>query len=274
MSRGSYQRRVQITALMCNEGYLWHETHMETFTGDVPGYWTKKMFSEKTRALELTRRARKSPNYSRRSKNALREKEVDYGEEAVEAAENEARETMAIDINTMRNKYKIHDQTRKKLQSCITITEIEELAKGRILTKFVSEIINARETSKWKKCESLLRTTHTWNFLKINRAVVGLVLLKLKEEHALDFDENKMFIDRCHEFLCCVPDAVSKDGTTILLVRRKESPGDIKEHASTSKGVLGCKLIDEEISLDRNTNVEIQTALHVCFSTRCIIFSC
>ena len=66
--------------------------------------------------------------------------------------------------------------------------------------------------------------------------------------------------------------AVSKDGTTILLVRRKESPGDIKEHASTSKGVLGCKLIDEEISLDRNTNVEIQTALHVCFSTRCIIF--
>lgn len=107
MSRGSYQRRVQITALMCNEGYLWHETHMETFTGDVPGYWTKKMFSEKTRALELTRRARKSPNYSRRSKNALREKEVDYGEEAVEAAENAARETMVIDINTMRNKYKV-----------------------------------------------------------------------------------------------------------------------------------------------------------------------
>lgn len=100
----------------------------------------------------------------------------------------------------------IHEFTKQKLKNCITITEMEELAKGRILSKFVPEIVNAREVSKWKKCESLLQTTTTWNFLKTNRAVVGLVLRVLKEEYALTLEESKMFIDPCHEFLCCVPD--------------------------------------------------------------------
>lgn len=100
----------------------------------------------------------------------------------------------------------MQDATKQKLVNCLTITEMEELAKGRILSKFIPENINARETTKWKKCETLLQTTNTWNYLKSNRAVVGLVLSVLKQEHSLDFGEGQMFIDSCHEFLCCVPD--------------------------------------------------------------------
>ena len=100
----------------------------------------------------------------------------------------------------------LNESTKKKLKSCLTITEMEELAKGRILSKFIPEVVNSREASKLKKSETLLQTTTTWNFLKMNRAVVGLILRLLKEEHAMVFEESKMFIDPCHEFLCSVPD--------------------------------------------------------------------
>lgn len=167
---------------------------------------------------------------------------------------------------------------------------MEELAKGRIMSKFIPEVINARKTTKWKKCETLLQTTHTWNLLKTNRAVVGLVLRVLKDEHSYIFGEGQMFIDTCHQFLCCVPDgnyiptintffiiddlisAVSKDGSMILIIRKQESVGNIKEKASTSKGVLGCKLKNGVLSLDRNTTMEIQTALHICSANQCLIF--
>lgn len=186
----------------------------------------------------------------------------------------------------------MHDATKQKLAKCLTITEMEELAKGRILSKFIPEIINAREATKWKKCETLLQTTNTWNYLKSNRAVVGLVLRILKDEHTLDFGEGQMFIDSCHEFLCCVPDgnlnknlvcvytfkicscitAVSKDGCMILLIRKKESTGNITELASKTKGFLGCKLKSGEITLDRNTNIEIQAAMHISSKDKCLIF--
>lgn len=98
------------------------------------------------------------------------------------------------------------DVTKQKLTNNLTITEMEEMAKGRILSRFIPELINARDSTKWKKCETLVQTTHTWNFLKSNRAVVGLVLRVLKEEQSLDFKEGQMFVDSCHQFLCCVPD--------------------------------------------------------------------
>lgn len=76
-------------------------------------------------------------------------------------------------------------------------------------------------------------------------------------------------------FYLCFDDlitAVSKDGSMILLIRKKESVGNINEQASTPRGVLGCKLKDGVISLDRNTTMEIQAALHICSSTQCLIF--
>lgn len=107
MSRGSYQRRVQITALMCNEGYAWHDSYMETFTGQPPGFWTKKMFAEKTKSLERSRKTQKKTKFKRRSKNVPQEKEVDYGEEAVEAAENAMYENSNIDVGELRLKYQV-----------------------------------------------------------------------------------------------------------------------------------------------------------------------
>lgn len=58
----------------------------------------------------------------------------------------------------------------------------------------------------------------------------------------------------------------------ILLIRKKDSTGHIKEQALTTRGVLGCKLKDGEVTLDRNTNLEIQAAMHICSSAKCFIF--
>lgn len=107
MSRGSYRRRVHITALMCNEGYKWHDTYMEMFTGEAPGFWTKKMFDEKAKSLARSRKSQANPNSKRRSKHIQKEKETDYGEEAVEAAENAALEQSVVDVVSMRLKYKV-----------------------------------------------------------------------------------------------------------------------------------------------------------------------
>lgn len=166
---------------------------------------------------------------------------------------------------------------------------MEELAKGRIISKFVPEIINARDSTKWKKCDLLLLTTNTWNFLKSNRAVVGLVLRVLQEEHGLELGESRMFIDPCHGFLCSFPDgngvvycimiklmllfsAISKDGSMILLIRKKDTSGNIKDQVATQRGVLGCKMKDGVLMLDRSTMIEIQTSLHVCSSSSCLMF--
>lgn len=59
------------------------------------------------------------------------------------------------------------------LRTDLTITQ---MAKGRILSKSVPEIENAREFTKLKKCQIILQSTNTWNLLKSNRAIAGLVL--------------------------------------------------------------------------------------------------
>lgn len=66
--------------------------------------------------------------------------------------------------------------------------------------------------------------------------------------------------------------AVSKDGATILLVKKKESNGDIKEQASSPKGVLGCKIKGGIITLDRSTTMEVQAAIHISSSAQCLVF--
>lgn len=66
--------------------------------------------------------------------------------------------------------------------------------------------------------------------------------------------------------------AISSDGSKILLIKKKEALGSVKELASTAKGVLGCKMRDGLIILDRNTTMEIQSALHICGSNQCYLF--
>lgn len=98
------------------------------------------------------------------------------------------------------------ETTRKQLCLSVSITEMEGIAMGRILTKFVPEVINCRESSKWKKCDMILQATNTWNYLKSNRAIVGLVLRCINDQHGTPMGECKMFVDTCHQYMCCVAD--------------------------------------------------------------------
>lgn len=100
----------------------------------------------------------------------------------------------------------ISEVTKHLLNDDLTITQMEEFCQGRILTRFVPEVISARVSTKLKKCETLLQTTTAWNFLKSNRSVVGLSLRALKDDLGIKMGGTKMFIDSCHSYLCCVPD--------------------------------------------------------------------
>lgn len=86
---------------------------MEKFTGEAPGYFTKKMFVEKAQSLERSRKSQKNPNNNRRSKHVQKEKDTDYGEAAVEAAEITALEQSVVDVETMRQKYQVMQQQEK-----------------------------------------------------------------------------------------------------------------------------------------------------------------
>lgn len=77
---------------------------------------------------------------------------------------------------------------------------------GRILTKYVPEVISCRDSSKLKKCDMILQATNTWNYLKSNRAIVGLILRSLNDQTDSQMGECRMFVDTCHQYLCCVVD--------------------------------------------------------------------
>lgn len=120
-----------------------------------------------------------------------------------------------ITVTTQSAFFQLSDTTTYMLKSNLTISQMEELALGRILSKYVPEIINSRDSTKTKKCDTILQTTNTWNYLKSNRHVIGLILKTLKENHTISMGGNKMFIDECHNFLCCVPDGITS--TDLLL---------------------------------------------------------
>lgn len=100
----------------------------------------------------------------------------------------------------------VSENTTNDLQNDLSISQMEEYCQGRILTKYVPEVINSRDSTKLKKCEVLLQNTNTWNFLKSNRSIVGLILRQLKDVHGFKMGGTKLFIDVCHSYLCCVPD--------------------------------------------------------------------
>lgn len=82
MSRGSYQRRVWITALQHNEGYDWHEKYMRLFAGCGPGLALEKFVNECERMKAASEKSKLRPNYCRRSTKHVAE-ERDYGEVAL-----------------------------------------------------------------------------------------------------------------------------------------------------------------------------------------------
>lgn len=112
MSRGSYQRRVHITVLQHNEHFTWHDKYMEMYTGERPGFYMKKMIREKTISSEFTKKTQKRPGFTRRKATYYDEIELDYGEDAVTAAE-EAQ--TAFELPGMEAKYQVNDQFTFKI---------------------------------------------------------------------------------------------------------------------------------------------------------------
>ncbi|XP_062557727.1 uncharacterized protein LOC134222581 [Armigeres subalbatus] len=220
MSRGSYQRRVFITVLQHNEGYKWHDEYMYRYTGERPGYWLRRMFQRKNAAYMCTKKIQSSPGFVRRKPVAYEEIERDYGEDAVDAAEQNM--SIEIDILALKKKYEMSESSKQLLLSDLTMAQMEEFAFGRILSKYVPEIIGSRESTKNKKCEFILQTTNTWNFLKSNRHIIGLLLRSLRDRHSIVMGGTRMFVDSCHNYLCCVPDAISEDGSTVLLLKKDQ----------------------------------------------------
>lgn len=104
MSRGSYQRRVFITVLQHNEGYDWHLKYMKLFTGEAPGFWMHKMIKVRGKNHARVRKAQTSPGFKRRTLNTAQEVEVDYGEAAVAAAEQEIFDE---DLEIVKQKYAV-----------------------------------------------------------------------------------------------------------------------------------------------------------------------
>lgn len=102
--------------------------------------------------------------------------------------------------------FQLSDIAKQLLQTDLTMAQMEEFAFGRILSKYVPEIISSRESTKQKKCDSILQTSNTWNYLKSNRPIAGLILRSLKDQHSIAMGGNRMYIDSCHNYLCCVPD--------------------------------------------------------------------
>lgn len=86
MSRGSYQRRVWITALQHNEGYSWHSKYMLQFAGCGPGAVLRKFVEERNQLKLSQEKSKLRPGYSRKAAKPTVE-EKDYGEEAL--AKNE-----------------------------------------------------------------------------------------------------------------------------------------------------------------------------------------
>ncbi|XP_062700712.1 uncharacterized protein LOC115253741 isoform X2 [Aedes albopictus] len=260
MSRGSYQRRVYITVLQHNEGYKWHDRSMFEYTGENPGYWLRRLFQRKTASFLYTKKMQNSSGFVRRKPVPYDEIEKDYGVDAVEASEQEM--NIIVDASSMKRMYEPSESTKQLLKKDVTMSQMEEFAFGRILSKYVPEIINSRESTKQKKCDFILQTTNTWNYLKTNRPIISLILRSLKDRHSIVMGGNRIYIDSCHNFLCCVPDAVSDDGSTVLLIKRNHRKA-IKEAVRKTKG--------KKPMVDRATFIEAQAMMHICDATKCVV---
>lgn len=65
--------------------------------------------------------------------------------------------------------------------------------------------------------------------------------------------------------------AVSEDGCTILLLRKKDCKGTMMDVASKRGSTLGCKLQNGVLKLDKNAMLEAQSAMHVCNVQKCLM---
>uniref|UniRef100_A0A8D8GUB1 (northern house mosquito) hypothetical protein n=1 Tax=Culex pipiens TaxID=7175 RepID=A0A8D8GUB1_CULPI len=255
MSRGSYEMRVKITVLHKNDKYSWHTKYMEMFVGMGPGYWLRKMFREKEGTRRRTNASRSRPGYRRKKAKSSTQPEADcdYGLVAVERME-ERTTNNEMDKPKIRALYTLSKDSQTSLKTSIDLNMMEKYAKGRILSKFVPDIVGAQSKTLAKKAEAMLQNMHNYKLLKANKRVVGRILRLVEQDLNLKLRGTRFFVDKCHTYLCCAPDAISDDDKTILIIRKlPETKFD-------------------PISPNKNSEVEAQTSLHACSASKCIIY--
>ncbi|XP_055531248.1 uncharacterized protein LOC129722058 isoform X3 [Wyeomyia smithii] len=205
MNRGSYQRRVWVTTLEHNEVGRWHLNCMDVFAGCHPGRVYDELMEERERLRDASYKSRKRPDFSRKpSKSTPVEK--DNGENAVTEAQR------IMDIENIKpiviQSFCLTEESKQKLLHPMKSSEMEEFVKGRILPKFAAEIISSTTRTLERKCLHLLQSTTAWNFIKQNLSVVGSVLDNFNKTSESKMGETKVYIDSCHQYLCCIPDGI------------------------------------------------------------------
>lgn len=99
--------------------------------------------------------------------------------------------------------FQLSHDTAERLNKSVTMADLECFAEGRIMTQDVNEIVRSRGVESMDKKSSLLISrvrNSTW--INANRAVIGIVDAQEPNEYI----KNRIFIDPCHPYLCCVPD--------------------------------------------------------------------
>lgn len=89
---------------------------------------------------------------------------------------------------------------------------MEEFAKGRILPKFLADVVGSTPKTLAQKCTNILLTSTTWNHIKQNKSIIGTLLQHVNERFGYDLRPTKLFIDGCHSYLCCIPDGKNACG--------------------------------------------------------------
>lgn len=98
MSRGSYQRRVWITALQHNEGYSWHSKYMPRFAGCGPGASLEKFVADREQLRLAQEKTKLRPGYCRKASKSTVVEERDYGEAALSMIEPQSQINSETDI--------------------------------------------------------------------------------------------------------------------------------------------------------------------------------
>lgn len=101
-------------------------------------------------------------------------------------------------------------QSNEKLRNNVSLPEMEEYAKGRILPKFVAEVVGSTKKTLQQKCDNILLTTNTWNFIKQNRSIIGPITEAINGKFGYKISGSKMFVDNCHNYICCIPDGIQQ----------------------------------------------------------------
>lgn len=94
-----------------------------------------------------------------------------------------------------------------------------------------------------------------------------MVVTEAKEKcYTVNYIFLQLFKLQCFSFT-----AISKDNSSLLIVKKKDVKGKLIERVLTMKASIGFKIKDGNIVVDKNIILEAQASMHVCKVSKCII---